>query len=63
MDRPIVGVPSLDIHGTTIDQGIDIKKPKIHIPYIGLDIYGPKIDDNIHGPKIGIPSPDIHDQI
>jgi len=32
MDRPIVGVPSLDIHGTTIDSGIDIKKPKIHIP-------------------------------
>ena len=43
MDRPKVGAPSLDIHWTTIASGIDIKKPKIDIPYIGLDIYGPKL--------------------
>ena len=37
-------MPTLDNHEPKIDAGIDIKKPKLDIPGIGLDIHGPKID-------------------
>jgi hypothetical protein len=44
---PKIDVPSLYIHRPKIDAGIYIKKSKIDILGIGLDIHGPKIGGEI----------------
>ena len=45
-----VGLPGVDVHGP-IDVGIDINKPKIDVPGVGIDIQGPSIDVNVDTEK------------
>ena len=42
-------MPVINAHWPKIEEGIDIRGPKI--PGIGIDIKGPKIGGDIRGPR------------